>query len=214
MSLEVNVWSDVQVNVQTVRAAAKTITAITKASPGVASSVGHGLVDGDVGLLLVDGMIELDYLIVRVDNKTADTFELEGINTTGFHTFISGTFEKLTFGDAAATFTDVNSSGGEAEDINIRTIHRSQDFNLPGNFSAQSIGFGSLWDVTDPALLALKAFGKAKSACGIEIVFATGAKVYLAAVPSVSLAPNGSAGGAVTTPVKLSLRGDYTSYAS
>ncbi len=214
MSLEVNVWSDVGVNVQTVRAAAKTISAITKASTGVASSTAHGYNDGDIVLLLVDGMIELDYTIARVDNKTTDTFELEGINTTSFHTFISGTAEKLTFGAAAATFTDVNSSGGEAEDIAIRTIHRSQDFNIPGNFSAASISLGSLWDVNDPALLALKAFSKAKTVCGILIEFATGAKVYFAGVPSVSLAPGGSAGQPVTTPVKLSVRGDYTAYAS
>jgi hypothetical protein len=50
---------------------------------------------------------------------------------------------------------------------------------------------------------------------GVEIVFATGSKVYMAARRRArSLAPGGSAGGTVTTPVKLSLRGDLTVYAS
>jgi hypothetical protein len=108
----------------------------------------------------------------------------------------------------------VNWSGGEAEDINIRTIHRSQDVSIPGNFSPINCSLGSLWDPNDTALKALRGYGDQKKAVGVEIIFATGAKVYMAATPSAKLAPGGSAGGAVTTPVKLSLRGDVTVYAS
>jgi hypothetical protein len=214
MSDTINVWSDVSVNVQTVRASAKTISAITKASPGVASSTAHGYSNGDLLLLLVKGMRELNYKIVRVSAQTTDAFTLEGIDTTDMHTFVSGTAEKLTFGAAADTITTLSWSGGDAKDIDASTIHSSQDVNIPGNFSALSCAMGSLWDVADPALLALAAFSKTKTPCGIEIEFATGNKVYLAATPSVLLAPSGSAGAAVTTPAKLSVRGPLTTYAS
>lgn len=214
MSLDVNVWSDVSVNVQTVRASAKTISAITKANPGVASSTAHGYSNGDLVLLLVDGMRELDWMIARVSAASTDAFTLEGIDTSSFHTFSAGTAEKLTFGASAATFTDVNGSGGEAEDIPVKTIHNPQDHSVPGNFSAITYALGSLWDINDPALVALRAFSKTKTPCGIEIAFASGAKVYFAATPSVSMAPGGSAGAVVTTPVKLSLRGDVNAYAS
>lgn len=214
MSLDVNVWSDVQIAVQSVIASAKTISAITKASPGVASATAHGYSDGDLAVLKVSGMRELDWMIVRVSASSTDAFSLEGVDTTNFHTFVSGTAQKLTFGTEAATFTDVSPSGGEAEDIPIKTIHNPQDFTIPGNFSPVAYGLGSLWDADDAALLALKAFGKAKTVVGIQIGFATGAKVYFMATPSASMAPGGSAGGPVTTPVKLSLRGDITPYAS
>ena len=40
-------------------AAAKTITAITKAAPGVFSSTAHGFANGDLILLEIQGMVEL-----------------------------------------------------------------------------------------------------------------------------------------------------------
>lgn len=213
--MEVQVWSDVQVNVQSAKGAAKTISAITKANPAVVSSTAHGANDGDIVLIRCTGLIDADYLVARVDNKTTDAFELEGINSTAWNgTFSTGSAYVLTLGTAAATMTDVNPSGGEAEDINVRTIHNSRDRVIPGNFSPLVHNFGNLWDPTDPALVALRAAGKTKTAIGIEIQFATGVKVLGCAVPSASLAPGGSAGGTVTTPVKVAWQGDLTFYAS
>jgi hypothetical protein len=217
MTQDVNVWSDVQVNVQSAKAAALTLSAITKANPGVAMYTGTDPANGDLMLLIVKGMKEVNYQIVRVAavDGTGNTFELEGIDTTNFGTFVSGTAEKLTFGAVADVFTDVNVAGGESEDIPIRTIHTSQDYNKPGNFSPMVYSLGALWLPSDPALLALKAFSDSKTVCGVEIVFATGDKVYMAATPATKIAPTGSAGQAVTTPpVKLNVRGELTTYAA
>lgn len=214
MANEVNVWSKVGVTVQTALAAAKTITAITKADPGVVTSTAHGYVDGDIVLLKLSGMIEANHMVVRVDNKTTDTFEMEGIDTTLFNTFVSGTAEKLTFGAAAATFTDVSPSGGEAKSIDITTIHDDTDREIPGNLSAISYSMGSLWVPDDAALVELKAAGAVKGERCLELEFATGAKVYFNSYPSASLAPGGSKGEAVTTPISFKLRGPITAYAS
>ena len=76
--------------------AVKTITAITKANPGVATSTAHGYTNGDVVVLEpIAGMTELDGQIVRVANITTNTFELEGIDTTAFGTFTSGSVAKI-----------------------------------------------------------------------------------------------------------------------
>lgn len=73
------------------------VSALTKASPGVASATGHGLNDGDIGIFVVSGgMVELDGQIVRVDNKTTDAFELEGLNTSSYSTWTEGNFFKIT----------------------------------------------------------------------------------------------------------------------
>lgn len=85
----------------TALAAAKTLTAITVAAPGVVTSAAHGFADGDLVLLDIAGMTELDGLIYRVYAKTADTFQLAtlantgGISTQGFGTFTSGTAQKV-----------------------------------------------------------------------------------------------------------------------
>lgn len=210
----INVWSKVAVAVQTALAAAKTITAITKASPAVATSTAHGYTVGDYLLLKVNGMRQLDYRVVRVSAADTNTFTLEGVDSTTFDTFVSGTAEEVTFGANASTFQDVSASGGEAATIAISTIHDDQDFEIPGNRSPIVFSFGSLWDPADPALLALKGFDDIKTPGCVLLTFATGAKVLMAAYVSAGLAPTGSSGQPVTTPVSLRLRGRLTTYAS
>lgn len=210
----INVWSKVAVAVQTALAAAKTITAISKASPAVATSTAHGYTVGDYLLLKVNGMRQLDYRVVRVSAADTNTFTLEGVDSTTFDTFVSGTAEEVTFGANASTFQDVSASGGEAATIAISTIHDDQDFEIPGNRSPIVFSFGSLWDPADPALLALKGFDDIKTPGCVLLTFATGAKVLMAAYVSAGLAPTGSSGQPVTTPVSLRLRGRLTNYAS
>ena len=73
----------VRVEVQKTVAAAKTITAISLANPGVATSTAHALADGTVGFLdAVAGMVNLDGQAIRIDAPAANTFELQGVETT------------------------------------------------------------------------------------------------------------------------------------
>lgn len=72
------------------------ITTVTKALPGVVTSVAHGLVDGqEVYISGVVGMVELNGNRYIVANKTADTFELTSVfdgtnvDTTFFTTYSS-----------------------------------------------------------------------------------------------------------------------------
>lgn len=74
----------------------KTITAITKANPGVVSSTAHGFSDGDKVLLSdILGMTELNGESVLVASAAANSFaitDLSGnnINTTNYTTYVSG----------------------------------------------------------------------------------------------------------------------------
>lgn len=75
---------------------AKTITAITKANPGVMTIAAHGFSNGDwLWLESIGGMTQLNSRFVKVANKTTDTFELQdvdgnNINTTSYTTYTSG----------------------------------------------------------------------------------------------------------------------------
>lgn len=211
---QINVWSKVSVAVQTALAAAKTISAISRASPAVVTSAAHGYANGQEVKLTVSGMIELNNTVVKVANVAAGTYELEGIDSTLFNTFASGSAQLVTFGAAAATFQDVSSSGGEAASIATTTIHDDTDKEIPGTKSALSYSFGSLWDPTDPALIELKKADNVKGTRAIKLTFATGAKVLFDCYPSVSMAPGGSTGQAVTTPVNFKLTGAINAYAS
>jgi len=212
--MEPQLWSDVKVDVQTLLASAKIITGITKANPAVASSTAHGYVVGDIVLLKIKGMIDLDYLVARVSAQTTDTFTLEDIDTTGMPDFVSGTAEEVTFGASAQTLTEVNAAGGEAQPVLIQTIHRRRGYNQPGNETPLDFTFGSLWIVDDPALVELRAAGKKRSVRAIRFTFADGTIGLFAGNPNASLAPNGSAGAPVTTPVTINARGDFQAYAA
>lgn len=68
---------------------AEVVSAITNANPAVASSTGHSRNNGDV-IEINSGWSALDGRIVRVANVTANTFELEGIDTTNVNNYPPG----------------------------------------------------------------------------------------------------------------------------
>lgn len=64
---------------------AKTITAITAANPGVASSTAHGYSDGDLVVLQnMVQMTEVNSRVFRVENVAADSFQLADENTSSY----------------------------------------------------------------------------------------------------------------------------------
>ena len=73
-----------------------TVTAITKANPGVVTATSHGYADGDIVILSsVVGMTEVNGKTFKVSNKDTNTFELENVDgvdvdTSGFTTYSSG----------------------------------------------------------------------------------------------------------------------------
>lgn len=74
-----------------VTAAAKTITAATKANPVKLTSSAHGLTDGTVvKITAVAGMTELNNKVGVVRVVDANSFELPGIDSTNYTTYTSG----------------------------------------------------------------------------------------------------------------------------
>lgn len=74
-----------------VTGAAKTVTAVTKANPGIFTSAAHGLTDGQVvDLAGFVGMTELNGKAGVVVSTGANTFYIAGLDTTNFGTYSSG----------------------------------------------------------------------------------------------------------------------------
>lgn len=67
------------------------ISGISKANPAVITSVGHGLTNGQfVTIGMVNGMGEINNQGGVVAGVTANTFQLTGVDSTGFSTYTSG----------------------------------------------------------------------------------------------------------------------------
>lgn len=70
---------------------AKTITAATQANPVVITSASHGFSNGDrVYITNVSGMTQINNREFTVANVATNTFELSGIDGTGFDAYTSG----------------------------------------------------------------------------------------------------------------------------
>lgn len=121
-------------------AAGKTITGITAANPPVISCVGHGFNDGDVVLIdAVVGMTQINKYPVRVDNKTTDSFEAEGLDASGFSAYVSGgTASKPTGWLAFDTLTTFNFPEPQPNPQPVTTIHDTSEREIFGLDSAPS----------------------------------------------------------------------------
>ncbi len=207
-------WTNVQVSIQSAIAAADTITGITKANPGVVTATGHGWADGDYVYYNVEGMYQLDERIVRVDNVTANTAELEGLDTTNFETFSSGAGQVVTFGTSVTTAVGISGSGGDFEFADVTTIHDAARKQIPSFSSALTFTFDMIFDPADAALAALKAASDLKAKRAMKITWSTGAIMVLNGYVGASLTPTGNAGELVKTSVVFTAFGSPTYYAS
>lgn len=147
-------------SVATALAAAKTISAITNAAEAVCSSVGHGFVVGDI-LLIYSGWGRLNFRAARVKAQTADSFTLEGVDTSNTELFTAG-------GGAGsarkvATWVDLDrtlnhsSSGGDAKTVSVKFIESDVEIVLNDGFNAVSRTFDMDADmIGTPSYTALK----------------------------------------------------------
>lgn len=201
-------WSNVAVAVQSSLAAPVTINAITKANPGVVTYTGTDPVNGEYVVLNIQGMFQLDGMVVRVTNVNAgsNTFELEGIDTTAFETFISGTFEVITFGTSITSATTVNPSGGDLDFIDTTTIHKNFKTQIPGASNPSNLAMDHHWDISDAGLLALKSAADAEAKRAFKFTFGVGGQIMVfSGYVGATLLPAGQAQDKVTTPTVITM---------
>lgn len=219
--MAVTKWSNVAIAMQSALAAAKTLTAITKASPGVVSSTAHGYSNGDFVYLEVQGMWQLHGRVFRVASVATDTFQLEdvsggtGLSTAAFDTFTSGSAYKITFGTSITTATSMNVSGGDYSMIDTTTIHGNQKSEVPGLPNSMSMTFDNLWDPTDAGQAAMKSASDAQAIRAFKFTFGTGGKIMVfAGYVGFAGAPAGSAQDKVTSQAVITAHGTPTYYSA
>ena len=133
--------TNARVEVENTVGTATAITGITNANPGVVTSAGHGLTDGDVVKLAIsDGMVELNEQVVRIANTATDSFELEGVDTTDMSTFAAGTntWQEVSAWYTIAAATAVNIGDAAPSELDgTRLIDKKAVtlYGLPGSIS-------------------------------------------------------------------------------
>lgn len=212
----VSLWTNVAVALQSALSAAQTISSVSKANPGVVTYVGADPTNGDYILVHAQGMSQIDERVFRVANVNAgaNTLELEGENTTLYDTFVSGTFEIITYGTTMSTATGLSASGGDFDFIDTTTIHDLVRKQIPGVAAPATYSFECLWDTADAGMVALKQAADAKGKRAVRFTFANAQKVLFTGYVGATLLPVGSAQDKVTTPVVITMFGRPTVYAT
>ena len=197
-------------------AAAKTISGITKAAPGVISSTAHGFANGDNVLLEIQGMVELHGYLCKVVSTTTDTFQVAdvngttGIDTTLFSTFTSGTAKKVTLGISITGVQDFNFAGGEIKVQDTTTVNDTQDTQIVVGATAQSADMTMQWDPASSAQQAMIAAFKTRANKGFKVLWPDGAFTMWYGTVGYTGAPGGGKQGVTTSPAKITMLGGLT----
>lgn len=201
-------------------AAATTITAITKAAPGVFSAAGHTFVNGDIVLLEVQGMVELNGRLLKVMGVAAGTFSVAdvdgvtGIDTTLFNTFTSGTAKKVTLGTSITGVQDFTFAGGEIKTVDTTTVHDVVDTQIVVGASAQSADMTMQWDPAAAAQKAMIAAFQTRANKGFKVLWPDGAYVLFYGTVGYTGAPGGGKQGVTVSPAKITMLGGLTIYSA
>jgi hypothetical protein len=182
---QVRKMSNVAVAMQSALGAAKTITAISIAAPGVVTAT-HDFANGDYVVMNVNGMFQLNGRVFRVVAvSTTVSFQLEdttggtGLSTIGFSAFSSGTVQKITFGTSITSAAALTASGGDFTFLDTTTIHGNQKTQIPGVANPISFDMEHLWDITDAGQIAMKNASDLQSQLAIKLTYGIGGPIQV-----------------------------------
>lgn len=205
---------------QSVIAAAKTLTGMTNAAPGVFTSSAHGYANGDIVLLEVPGVPEINNGLFKVVNVATNTFNIAdvdgatGMDTTSFGVFSSGTAKKLTLGTGISGVSDFSPSGGEIKTTPATTVHDNIDIDVVSGATALSYGLTMQWDPANAAQQAMIAAFRTRANRGFKILWPDGAYVLFYGTVGYTGAPGGGNQAVTTSPAKVVMAGPVTNYAT
>ena len=214
--MTVHTNSGLAMTMQSALGAAKTLTAISKASSGVFTGT-HDFVAGDFVLLIVDGMKEVNNRVFQVLSvSTTVSFQLEsldgaaGLDTTAFTTFTSGTAQKVTFGTAISGVSAFAPSGGEPKFVDTTTVHDMVETQMAVGATARTYGLTFQWDPANAGQIAmLDAFTTNTPKC-FKIVWPNARFVLFYGSVGFSGMVGGESQGVTTTAGSVALMGAPT----
>lgn len=135
---------------------ALSVTSLTNANPAVATSTAHGLANGDF-VEVTSGWSRLTNKVVRVSGITANTFNLEGIDTTLTSIYPAagglGTVRKITGYTQLSQILSSASNGGEQQFLEYQFLESDAQKRIPTFKSASGLTFSVADDATQPGYI-------------------------------------------------------------
>jgi len=154
-----------------------TVTAVTLASPGVATATAHGLANDTVGYFYnVVGMAQLEKQACRVKNQTTNTFELQGLNTTGYSAYTSGKFKPVATWSTLSEATSYSIGGGASDKLDVTTLLDIVRKEEQGLLPTQNVSMNVIaQDTPSAAMLLLESAVQTQGLVVVRITLGNGA---------------------------------------
>lgn len=196
---------------------AKSITALNNANPAVATSAAHGFVDGDE-LLVNSGWGDIDEMVFKADQLTADTFGLVDLDTTdtGFYPPGSGTgtAKKISTWVEVPQLLTLSTDGGDTRFTDVGLLSRRQDIRIPTGFNPSSMNMTLAWDPNQANFKAMLAISRTIRQAAIKIAVGGGAVIYGYGYLNVREAPTFNRNQVLEVSGGLTMNNRPMSYAS
>ena len=218
--MTVHTNSGLHLYMQSTLAGAKTISGATNANPGVFTSTAHGYSNGDFVYLSVQGMNEVNGRVFKVVSVATDTFRLadvdgtNGIDTTSYGVFSSGSAYKITFGTTISGVQDFQFSGGDIKTVATTTVTDLVDTQIVVGASAMAADMTMQWDPSNAAQQAMIAAFQTRANKAFKIVWPDGVWAAWYGTVGYHGAPGGSNQGITTSPAKITMLGAITTGAA
>jgi hypothetical protein len=208
--------SGLRLSMESARGTAVAITSVTNASPGVFSSTAHGFENGDIILLDISGMPDLNKRAFKVISTASGTFQLAdetgtvGINTTSFGTFTTGSAYKITLGTAITGTQGFAPSGGDGKLLDTTTVQDTNDTQETNGTTAISYALTQQWDPADAAQRLMIEHNRTGSQKVFRFTWPNGTFVLFYGSVAYSGAPGGDNQGITTSTATVALGGRPT----
>jgi hypothetical protein len=197
-------------------AAAKTVSAVSNASPALATATTHGYVDGDE-VLLVSGWEDATDTVYQVDQQTVDAFELLGLNSTNVDFYPAGSgggsAQKVSNWLEIPQVLTISTTGGDPRFTTISPIARRNSINIPTGFNATSITLNLGHDPSNSTYQEMLDISRSLEKVAFKMVLAGGATVYGYGYLNVSETPSLNVNQANQVSCALTMLGRTMSYA-
>lgn len=172
---------------------ALTVSAVTNASTAVATSTAHGLANGDY-VVVTSGWSRLNNRTVRVANVTANTFELEGIDTTDTSVYAAGSgigsVKKVTTWTQIQQVLSTGTSGGEQQFTDYQLLEADAAVSIPTFKSPARLTISVADDPTLPGYVAAKKANDDRAPRALRLSLPNSAKICYYAYVSMASSPS------------------------
>jgi hypothetical protein len=162
-------------------ASPRTVTAVTNASPAVATSVAHGYTDLDP-VLFASAWADSNDTVFEVDQLTADSFSLLGLNATDTNVYPTGsgagTTKKISSWIEIPQTLSISATGGGIKYGTIDPLGSRQSSKQPIGFEAAGLDIKIGYDPTNVVITGMQSLTRVFGKVAVKLLIPGGGRVY------------------------------------